>query len=150
MAFRCIIKIDGITGTSAVKDGYIDVMSFSWGVQNNVKAWEKAPSGTANVHDFSFVKRIDPSSPDIFTNCVNGKMISKIEMSLMQASGDKDPKEFANYTFETCYITSDHPGGSSDSGDPTEEITFNFAKSSYGYGSKKGSFDVGKGGIQGQ
>jgi type VI secretion system secreted protein Hcp len=150
MAFRCIIKLDGIQGTSELKDGFIDVLSFSWGAHNNVKAWEKAPSGTATVSDFTFVKRVDPSSPDIFTNCVNGKKISKIEVSLVQASGDKDPKEFASYKFETCYITSVNPGGSGEGGDPLETVTFNFAKAEYGYGSKKGGFEVGKGGLQGQ
>lgn len=150
MAFRCIIKIDGIQGTSALKDGWIDVLSFQWGVTNNVKAWEAAPSGTATVNDFTITKRIDPSSPDIFTNSVNGKKISKIEVSLVQASGDKDPKEFANYTFETCYLTSVSPAGKPSGDDPTEDVTFNYAKASYGYGPKKGSFDIGKGGIQGQ
>src|SRR5579871_2369466 len=138
MAFRCIIKIDGITGTSQLKDGWIDVLSYQWGVSNDVKAWEQSPTGTATVQDFNIVKRVDPSSPDIFTNSVNGKKLSTVEVSLVQASGDKDPKEFANYKFETCYITSVRPGGSTASDDPLESVNFNFAKATYGYGTKKG------------
>jgi type VI secretion system secreted protein Hcp len=152
MAFRCVIKLDGIEGTSELKKGFIDVLSYNWGVANDVKAWEKAPAGTARVNDFSFVKRVDPSSPDIFTACANGKKIAKVEVSLQQAAGNDTPREFANYTFETCYITSVHPGGGSggDGAFPTEQVSINFAKASYGYGSKKGAIDVGKGGIQGQ
>jgi type VI secretion system secreted protein Hcp len=152
MAFRCIIKIDGITGTSDLKDGWIDVTSFNWGVSNDVKAWEKSPSGTAHVQDFSVSKRVDPASPDIATYCANGKKIGTIEVSLVQSSGDANPKEFANYKFTTCYITSVHPSGSSDSGSDfgSEAVTWNFAKAEYGYGAKKGGFDIGKGGIQGQ
>jgi type VI secretion system secreted protein Hcp len=150
MAFRCIIKFDGITGTSELKDGFIDVLSYTWGVSNNVKAWEKAPSGTAVVQDFTIVKRVDPSSPDIFTTSVNGKKVAKAEISLVQSSGDAAPKEFASYKFETVYITSVTPSGSTDGSDPMETVTFNFAKAEHGYGAKKGGFEVGKGGIGGQ
>jgi type VI secretion system Hcp family effector len=152
MAFACIIKIDGITGTSKIKDGYIDVTSYSWGVTNDVKAWEQSPTGTATVQNFTVTKRVDPSSPDIFTNCVNGKKIGTVEVSLLQSSGSDAPKEFANYKFTTCYITVVQPGGSGDAGADfgSETVQFNFAKAEYGYGSKKGGFDVGKGGIQGQ
>jgi type VI secretion system Hcp family effector len=150
MAFRCIIKVDGITGTSALKDGWIDVTDMHWGATNDVKAWETSPTGTAHVQNFVVVKRLDPSSPDLLTFCVNGKPIGTVEVSLVQASGDAKPKEFANYKFSTCFITSIQPGGSTSSDFVSETVQFNFAKAEYGYGSKKGGFDVGKGGIQGQ
>src|SRR5262245_32903495 len=105
MAFRCVIKFDGISGTSQVQGAsdYIDVLSFHWGINNNVKAWEKAPSGTATVSDFSIVKRVDPSSPDLFTYCAQGNKIGSVEVRLYQASGTKDaPKVFATYKFTTC------------------------------------------------
>jgi type VI secretion system secreted protein Hcp len=150
MPFRCIIKFDGIQGTSELKNGFIDVLSYQWAIENNVKAWEKAPSGTATVKDFTIVKRVDPSSPDLFTNCVNGKKISTIEIVLVQAGGDRDPKEFAHYKFETCYITSVRLSGEPDGTDHQETVTFNFARSEYGYGAKKGGFEVGRQGINGQ
>src|SRR5205823_6009848 len=135
---------------SELKSGYIDVLSYSWGVSNSVKAWEKQPAGTANVHDFTLVKRVDPASPDILTACVNGKKIGSVELGLYMASGDKSPKEFAQYKLSTCYITSVRPGGSDGGDHPLEEVCFNFAKAEYKYGEKKGDFEVGKGGIQGQ
>jgi type VI secretion system secreted protein Hcp len=144
------MKIDGITGTSDLKDGWIDVLSINWGVTNDVKAWEKSPAGTAHVQNFSLMKRVDPSSPDIFTACVNGKKLGSVEFSLVQSSGDAQPKEFANYKFTTAYITSVQPSGASGSDFMTESVQFNFASANYGYGDKKGSFDIGKGGIQGQ
>ena len=153
MAFRAVIKFDGISGTSDLKGAsdYIDVLSYHWGIHNNVKAWEKAPSGTATVQDLSIVKRVDPSSPDLFSFCAQGNKIGTVELRLYQAGGSKDdPKQFAGYKFTTCYITSVRPGGSSGGDDPLEEVSFNFAKAEYNYGSKKGSFDVGKAGIQGQ
>jgi type VI secretion system secreted protein Hcp len=152
MAFRCVVKVDGISGTSEIQGAsdFMDVLSFHWGVHNNVKAWEKSPSGTATVSDFSIVKRIDPSSPDLFSYCANGKKANTVEVRLYQSSGTKDaPKIFATYKFTTCYITNVRPGGSEGS-DPLEEVSFNFAKAEYNYGSKKGDFEVGKGGIQGQ
>jgi type VI secretion system secreted protein Hcp len=155
MAFRSVIKFDGITGTSALADvkgqGYIDVLSYHWGIVNNVKAWEQAPSGTATVHDFGIVKRVDPASPDLFTYCAQGNKIDTVEIRLYHASGTQDaPKKFAYYKFTTCYITSVRPGGSSGGDDPLEEVSFNFAKAEYGYGDNKGNFDVGAAGIQGQ
>src|SRR5262245_19570326 len=103
MAFRAVMKLDGIPGTSEVKSGCIDILSFHWGATNDVKAWEKSPTGTARVVDFSVVKRIDPSSPDLMTFCVNGKPVGSAEITLFQASGDKAPKEFAHYKFKTCF-----------------------------------------------
>src|SRR5262245_51961476 len=104
MAFRAIIKIDGISGKSLLKDGWIDILSYNWGATNDVKAWEASPAGTAHVENFTITKRIDPSSPDILTNCVNGKKLGTVEMSIVQSSGDAAPQEYANYKFSTCYI----------------------------------------------
>jgi type VI secretion system secreted protein Hcp len=149
MAFTCIIKIDGIDGSSQIKDKWIDVLSFRWGVTQTRKAWENNPSGTGTVQDFSIVKRIDPASPDLFTKCAFGEKINKVEVLLMHASGKEPPKEYAKYEFNDAYISNVRPGGGARSEFPEEEVWFNFAKANYSYGSKKGNFDVGKAGIKG-
>jgi type VI secretion system Hcp family effector len=149
MAFTCIMKIQGIDGSSQIKDKWIDVLSFHWGVVQTRKAWENNPSGTGMVQDFSVVKRIDPASPDLFTKCAFGDKISKVEVSLQHASGKEPPKEYAKYEFDEVYVSGVRPGGGGGSEFPLEEVSFNFAKCSYSYGSKKGNFDVGKAGIKG-
>lgn len=150
MAFRCIIKIDGIQGTSKHKDGWIDVESFHWGVHNDIRAWETQPTGTAVVQDFNISKRYDPATPDILTHCVNGKKIGSVEVSLLMSSGSEAPKEFASYKFSTVYITNVTTSNSGEGNAPLEQVTFNYAKAEYAYGTKKGGFDVGKGAIKGQ
>ncbi len=152
MAFRCVIKVEGIKGETKLKgaEGFMDVLSFHWGVHNNIKAWENKPTGTATVNDFSIVKRLDPASPDLFSFCAKGKAIPKVEVRLYMAAGGDDAKKLAEYTFEKCYITSVRPGGSEGGDHPLEEVAFNFLKAAYAYGDKNGSFDVGAAGIQGQ
>lgn len=149
MSFTCIMKIAGVEGSSKIKSGYIDILSFHWGVSQSRKAHEDNATGTSMVQDFSVVKRVDPASPDLFTKCAVGEKIGKIEVLLMRHEGKEEPKEYAKYEFETVFVSSVRPGGGGGSEFPLEEVSFNFAKATYSYGSKKGSFDVGKGGIKG-
>ncbi len=150
MAFRAIVKVDGITGDSKLKSGWIDVEEFHWGVHNDIRAWESQPTGVGHVRDFSIRKRWDPASPDLITACVNGKKIGSLEVSLVHASGSEAPKEFASFKFTTCYVTNVDTANAKSGNEPMEQVTFNYAKAEYAYGTKKGAFNVGKGGIKGQ
>jgi type VI secretion system secreted protein Hcp len=150
MGFRAVVIIDGVSGKSDLASNGIDVLSYSWGIDNNIKAWQAKPAGTAHVHDFSFVKMVDDASPTLLTNCANGKKMSSVELQLFQASGDANPEKFASYKFSDCYLSNISPGGSSGSDYPLENVSVNFDKVEYSYNSANGGFDVGKGGITGQ
>ncbi len=154
MGFRAVLHSPtDIQGPSQLVPGGIDVLSFSWHMENNIKAWAPSPSGTARVNDFSITKLVDTSSPSLYSMCVKGLKLDSLVLSLYQASGSDTPSEFATYTFLDCYITSVSPGGASGDSDgnyPTETVTFNFDNAMYSYGDANGGFEVGSGGITGQ
>ncbi len=153
MGFRAVLRAAELQGPSQLVPNGIDALSFSWGMENNIKAWSPSPAGTARVHDFSVTKLVDSSSPTLYVMCVRGTKIGNLMLSLYQASGSDTPSEFALYSFIDCYITSVSPGGASGDGDanyPVETLTFNFDNAAFTYGDAGGGFDVGKGGITGQ
>ncbi len=152
MGFRAVLVSD-VQGPSQLVSGGIDVLSFSWGIDNSIKSWAPTPSGTAQVHDFNFTKLFDASSPTLWTNCANAVKLSSVELQLFQASGSDTPSQFASIKFTDAYISHIAPGGSAGDGDgnyPMESVSLNFDQVAYSYGDANGGFNVGTGGITGQ
>lgn len=133
MAFDAFIKIGDIPGESTDdkhKD-WIEILSFHWGTAQPVTVGSGLgglSGGGCSVSDFSFVKKLDKSSPKLFLACCNGTPITKIETELRKSVGDKHV--YQKFTFENAMISSVRPGGSSQGGDdvPLEEVSFAFAK----------------------
>jgi type VI secretion system secreted protein Hcp len=133
MAFDSFIKIGDIPGESSDdkhKD-WIEIMSFNWGASQPVTVGSGLgglSGGGANLSDFSFVKKVDKSSPKLLLSCCKGDPIAKIEFECRKSIGDKHV--YLKYTFENAMISSVRPGGSAHGGDdvPLEEVSFAYAK----------------------
>jgi len=89
--FDAFLKLDGIKGESAdaKHKGEIDIESFSWGMsQTGVSATGGGGgAGRVKVHDISFVKRTDASSPLLMLNCANGAHIKEANFVVRKAGG---------------------------------------------------------------
>jgi len=128
MAVDVFLKIDGIPGESAdhKHKGEIDVLSYSWGVsQTGTSAYGGGGgAGKANFHDFSFMMRMNKATPKLMQACANGKHIANAILTCSKA-GDKQ-QEYMSYKFYDLLISSYQTSASSE--EPTESISFNFAK----------------------
>jgi type VI secretion system secreted protein Hcp len=128
MAVDVFLKIDGIEGEApdAAHGKEIDVLSYSFGIsQTGTMAYGGGGgAGKANFNDFSFMMRQNKATPKLMSACATGKHIKDATLTCRKA-GDKQV-EYMNYKFYDLLISSYQTSASSE--EPTESISFNFAK----------------------
>ena len=96
MAFDAFIKIDGIKGESvdAKHKDEIVLESFNWGVANAGAGYAGSAgraTGKSSPSDFSVIKKVDKSSPDLFAACASGKHTPTMLVTIRKAS----PSDFS-------------------------------------------------------
>jgi type VI secretion system secreted protein Hcp len=150
--FDAFLKLDGIKGESADhkhKDE-IDIESFSWGMsQTGVSATGGGGgAGRVKVHDISFTKRTDVSSPLLFLNCASGAHIKEANFVVRKAGGEQ--LEYLKIKLTDVLVSSYKPLGALAADDweaspttdaslvrsealPTEQLSLNFAKIEFTY-----------------
>ncbi|MEW5801051.1 MAG: type VI secretion system tube protein Hcp [bacterium] len=140
MAFDAFVKIDGIPGESTDdkhKD-WIEVLSYSFGISQPTSSTVSSAGGAsaerANFQDFSIVKMLDKASPKLALACASGTHIKEITIELCRAGGDKVP--YMEYKMNEAIISSVQVGGGG-GGEPTESLTFNYAKIQWTYTQQK-------------
>ena len=134
MAFDAFLKIEGIKGesTDSGHKDQIEVLSYSHSVAQqggaSVSRGGGQTGGRADLGDFSIVKVLDLSSPNLFKYCASGKHIPSVMVELVSA--DENPHVYMKYTLSDVVISSVRPGGSSNGEGtrPLEEVSFRYAK----------------------
>jgi len=147
--FDAFLKIDGIKGESAdaKHKGEIDIESFSWGMtQTGVSATGGGGgAGKVHVHDISFFKKTDASSPLLMLNCANGAHIKEATFVVRKAGGEQ--LEYLKIKLTDVLVSSYKPHGNPVADDweagpaavtvtneiPSEHFSLNFAKVEYSY-----------------
>jgi type VI secretion system secreted protein Hcp len=121
---------DKIKGESKDKEqgqkGDIDVMSWSWGVQNT-GTWATGGgggAGKASFHNLTFLKQLDKATPAIWKACTTGQHIDKVVL-LERKAGGKQEKQ-CEITMEKVLVTSAQLSGSQEI--PAESVNLDFAK----------------------
>lgn len=132
MAVDMFLKLDGIDGESADSKhkGEIEILSFSWGASQ-----AGAPgfgggmgSGKVNVHDFSFVHKVDKSSPALMTHACAGARIKQGVLSVRRAGeGNATGQDYLTIKFSDVLISSFQTGANGQAGEiPLEQVSLNF------------------------
>lgn len=128
MAVDVFLKIKGIPGESADSKhkGEIDVLSYSFGItQTGTMAYGGGGgAGKANFGDFSFMMRMNKATPKLMQAVANGSHVEEAILYCRKA-GDKQ-QEYMTYKFYDLLISSYQTSASSE--EPTESVSFNFAK----------------------
>lgn len=81
-------------------------------------------TGKVSVHDISFTKKIDKSSPSLFQACATGKHFPTVKITLRKAGG----KPYLTYTLSNVLVSAIQADGTSGQTTPTEQVTLNFTK----------------------
>jgi type VI secretion system secreted protein Hcp len=139
MAFDAFCKIDGIEGESTddKHKNQIEVLSYSHHLNQAGGASTSRTGGHTggrpDVGDFSIVKVLDKSTPNLAKFCCDGKPIKSVVLELCSAVGDKHT--YMKYTMSDVVVSSVRPGGSSngEGSRPLEEIAFRFGKIEWEY-----------------
>jgi type VI secretion system secreted protein Hcp len=131
MAVNAYLYVDGITGPSTSKTGYIDILSFSWGANQSSTygtgaSGKEAKAGRVDFTNLSIMKVLDATTPLLFNYTVSGTIISKVYILYDKPVG-KDGAVQGDYFrifLADAMITSLALSGSSDN--PTESLSFAF------------------------
>ena len=112
------LQMDGIPGESvdARHRDAIDVLSFSWGVN----AGRNRPA----FQDFSFTKRVDQASPQLFLRAADGQAMRIAVLSVRSAGERQD--DFLKYCLTDVRVTGVSTSGSAGADRPTEQVTLSY------------------------
>jgi type VI secretion system secreted protein Hcp len=135
MAVDMFMKVEGVTGESK-DDAHadeIDVLSWSWGMNNSGSAHMGggAGSGKVNVQDLTFTKYIDKSSTDLMLFCCNGKHVPECVLTVRKSG--ETPIEYLVITMTDCLIGSVTTGGVGSDDRLVETVSLNFAEVGVAY-----------------
>ena len=139
MAVNAYLYIDGITGPSTSKTGFIDILSFSWGVSQTTTygagaSGKEAKAGRADFSNLSIMKVLDKTSPLLADHCWSGNILDKVYILYDKPVGDSQQDYFRIF-LKDALITSIQMSGSSEN--PSESISFAFQAVEVAYKAEK-------------
>jgi type VI secretion system secreted protein Hcp len=139
MAVNAYLIVDGVPGPSTSLSNAIDILSFSFGASNSAvfgsgASGGESRAGRADLSNVSVMKVLDKTSPQMFANCVTGDYINSVDVQYYKPMGTKQDVYFKIH-MEKVVITSVQLSGSNEN--PTESISFAFAKVKVSYNPEK-------------
>jgi len=149
MAFDAFMKINGVVGESTDDQHkeWIELLSFSWGVQQPKSVVSSAGSlaaERADFGDFSITKVIDKASPKLATACASGEHFSEVKIEVCRAGGDK--QKYMEYKLTDVITTGFRLAGhKSNEILPVEEVSFSYGKIEKNYTETDKQTGKGKG-----
>ena len=128
MAVNAYLYVDGITGPSTSKTGFIDILSFSWGASQTSTygagaSGKEAKAGRADFSNLTIIKVLDKTTPLLCDHCASGNILKKVYILYDKPVGDKQADYFRIYLGDAL-ITSVQLSGSNEN--PTESVSFAF------------------------
>lgn len=146
MAADIFAKLGDIKGESidAKHKDEIEVLSFSWGVNNagSMAHGTGGGEGKASFHDLSFVHKIDKASPVLMQACATGVHLK--EATITNRKAGKGQQEYLVIKMNDVIVTS-VTHGTAASSDDNEQVSLAFAKVALEYKPQKadGSLEAG-------
>jgi type VI secretion system secreted protein Hcp len=133
MAADTHIKFDGVDGESTHADhkGEIDVLSWTWGVNNasNLSGGGSG-KGKAQPQDFHFTHTYDKASPILAKKCAQGVHFKEVVLTARKSG--EGQKDFMKVTMKEVFITSAQPSAGGD-GQIMESISMSYGEIGFSY-----------------
>jgi type VI secretion system secreted protein Hcp len=130
MATDIFAKIGDIKGESqdSKHKDEVDVLSWSWGVQQSgtMAHGGGGGEGKASFNDFNFTHHIDKASPLLMKACATGQHISEATITVRKAG--KGQQEYLVIKMSDVLVTSVAMSVVADESTTTENVTLQFAK----------------------
>jgi type VI secretion system secreted protein Hcp len=108
MAVDMFMRVEGANGES--KDSnhkdWTDIQSFTWGASQpgSMGSGGGGGVGKASFRDLRVTALLDKAAPAVMKNCISGKHLNKVEISVCKAGGSQI--EYTRITLEEVMITS--------------------------------------------
>ena len=128
MAVNAYLYVEGVEGPSTSKTGFIDILSFSWGVSQTSTygagaSGKEAKAGRADFSNLTIMKVLDKTTALLADHCASGDILKEVYILYDKPVGDKQQDYFRIYC-KDALITSVQLSGSNEN--PTESISFAF------------------------
>src|SRR5262245_29407312 len=128
------LKLDGIPGDSrdAQHKDEIDLESFNWGESNTPapRTGGGGGAGKAELEDLNVVMKLNKASPLLLKACASGQHIKTAVLTARRAV--KQQLEFLVIKLSDVLVSSYQTGGGVSS-EPTDHVSFNFARIDFEY-----------------
>jgi len=139
MAVNAYLLVDGVTGPSTSKTGYIDILSFSIGASNTATygtgaSGMEAKAGRADLSHLTIMKVLDKTSTTLFNHCCSGDILQKVIVLYDKPIGTSQADYYRVY-LQDALITSVQHSGSNEN--PTESVSFAFQAIEIAYKAEK-------------
>jgi type VI secretion system secreted protein Hcp len=139
VAVNAYLFVDGITGPSTSKTGFIDILSFSWGASQSTvygagASGKEAKAGRADLASLNIMKVLDKTSALLFDHCASGNILGKVYILYDKPVGDSQADYYRIY-LQDALITSVQQSGSNEN--PTESISFAYQAIEVAYKAEK-------------
>jgi len=123
------LKLDGIKGeaTDKVHKEDIAISSFSIGATSQRGSGGGGGAGKVSFSSFTITKHIDKASPLLFRAAATGQHIKDATVFFAKAKRGR-VTDYLEYKMTNVFVSSIQDGSSRGSGQPIEQISFNFAK----------------------
>lgn len=140
MSYAIFIKIDDIKGESTDDrhSGEIDVLSWSWGVENltsEAAGNVGGAAGKASSSDLNFSHSIDLASPSLIKACASGRHIKEAVVTVQKAG--PEPQEFLVIKLYEVIVTSVETGVDTLQNSVTENVSISFSRIEFVYTEQK-------------
>jgi type VI secretion system secreted protein Hcp len=142
VAVNGYLYVDGVTGPSTSKTGFIDILSFSWGVSQSATygtgaSGKEAKAGRADFSNLSIMKVLDKTSPLLMDFCSRGQVIKKVYILYDKPVGTAGTvqQDYFRVYLQDAIVTSQQLSGSNEN--PTESLSFAFQAVEVAYKAEK-------------
>jgi type VI secretion system secreted protein Hcp len=139
MAFDMFLKLDTVSGESIddAHKGEIDLLSWNFGATQTgtAQVGGGAGAGRVQVQDVTLTKRVDRSSPLLFSLCCKGDHVAKAQITVRKAGGS--PLEYLKVHLEKVLISSYATIGNEAGDQIIESLSLNFARAQLEYTPQK-------------
>jgi type VI secretion system secreted protein Hcp len=123
------LKVDGIEGESTddTHKGQLDLLSYSWGIEQSGRAAGVGGGGAGKVtfQDFSFTSNVSKATPKLFLACASGEHIKEVVLSVRKKG--EAQQDYLVIKMTDVIITSYQTGGSNGA-IPVDQVSLNFGK----------------------
>jgi len=129
--------IKGVEGTSTVKKGAIEIMSFSWGATNSAasaKASGESRAGRPDFSELNIMKSVDPTSHELLKHCLVCKAFDEATLGFMKQIGTTN-QEYFKIVLKGVYVSSLQVSGGGEN--PVESISIAYEEMEFAYAPEK-------------
>jgi type VI secretion system secreted protein Hcp len=123
------MRIDGVVGESSSfkHKGWVDVMSWNWGMTSNRKYSLPKDDVKTSLNEISVIKPIGIDSTEIRNLFAQGKVIPHVDFNIEPVAGKREAqKNYVNIKMEDVVIKSIVTGGGTEDKFFKEHVTFLF------------------------